>query len=137
MERKRKMEEKNARKWVNIWNIKMPFLVNDKIKSNHWLEQRKFSTWTVILREAGAHSSAISLSNDTKSANGGTLISNPASAFDGCTFITKPCHVTKREHHHHHHPYASSSKWLASITLHIFEWDFINVSFICLSIPLS
>ncbi|KAF4359669.1 hypothetical protein G4B88_000480 [Cannabis sativa] len=38
----------------------------------------------------GAHSSAIRLSKDLQSAVGGILISKPASASDGCKFITNP-----------------------------------------------
>lgn len=61
------------------------------------VQKKWIITSNVILREAGAHSSAIRLSRDSGSAVGGTRISKPACASDGCTFMTKPWYTKKGE----------------------------------------
>lgn len=43
-----------------------------------------------MLRATGAHSSTKRFSSATRSAVGGIRMSKPASASDGCRFITKP-----------------------------------------------
>lgn len=73
---------------------------------NNTSSDRQITTSNVILHEAGAHSSAIRLSKDSKSAFGGTLTSKPASASDGCKFITKPWQTDER-----------NSYWWLTITI--------------------
>uniref|UniRef100_A0A7C8ZA92 Uncharacterized protein n=1 Tax=Opuntia streptacantha TaxID=393608 RepID=A0A7C8ZA92_OPUST len=46
-----------------------------------------------MLREIGAHSSARRFSSDSGLAVGGTRMSRPTSASEGCKFITKPVGV--------------------------------------------
>ena len=50
----------------------------------------KEETWYVKFLDAGAHSFRRRSSREFRSVLGGTLISNPASASEGCRFITNP-----------------------------------------------
>ena len=50
----------------------------------------KEETWHVMFLDAGAHSFRMRSSREFRSVLGGTLMSNPASASEGCRFIINP-----------------------------------------------
>ena len=65
-----------------------------------------------MLRAAGAHSSTKRLSRASESTLGGIRMSKPASASDGCRFITKPLERENKESDEFHNKrHQLSRKW--------------------------
>jgi hypothetical protein len=74
--------KKGNKQWMN-WKCHLKLL---RLKKNTHHDVTSY----VMFRTAGAHSSAILFFIGSGSAVGGNRRSNPASASEGCIFITKP-----------------------------------------------